>query len=523
MKKLLLTISISLSFVFFLSGQDVKVHLGPDFKTSKRSTLAGVIGADESGYYVLQTQAKGFRVQSLIAHFNTDLTMTQQKLLEPMYEKKDLDYEGMYYLNNKIYLFTSFKNKKTDKKFLFYQTVDKKTLTPNADLKKIAELDFKNNFNSGSFFLTTSKDSSKIMLVKNLPYEKDAAEKFEVKVFDNSMNQLWEEEVVLPYEEKLFAVSRYSLANNGDVYILGRLYDEKVKERRRGNVNYSYKILAYKDGKAVKEFNVSLADKFITDLQLAVSDKGELICSGFFSEKGTYSIAGTYFIKIDASSKQIISQHYKEFPKDFLTQYVTERQAKKIDKKVAKGKDVELYEFDLDELIIREDGGAYLIGEQYYVVVTTTTTTDANGNMSTRTTYHYHYHDIIVISFDEEGAIQWWEKIPKRQVSTNDGGFYSSYVRAIYDDELFFFFNDHIDNLDTWETGKFKNYTAGKNGIVTMVKLDKAGKQSRQMLYKTKDIESITVPKVCQQISKNEMIVYSQKKKVHQFSKVVFE
>src|SRR5690606_15582769 len=155
----------------------------------------------------------------------------------------------------------------------------------------------------------------------------------------------------------------------------------------------------------------------------------------------------------------------------FLTQYKSEKETKKIEKKQEQGKDIEMYQFDLDELIIREDGGAYLIGEQYYVRIVTTTTTTSNGGTITRTNYYYNYHDIIVTSFRPDGSIEWWEKIPKRQVSANDGGFYSSYVRAIHNDRLHFIFNDNVENLDTWMTGKLKNYTAGEKGVVTLVSL----------------------------------------------------
>ena len=38
---------------------------------------------------------------------------------------------------------------------------------------------------------------------------------------------------------------------------------------------------------------------------------------------------------------------------------------------------------------VKEDGGAILIGEQYFVRIVTTTTTTANGGTSTSTTYYY--------------------------------------------------------------------------------------------------------------------------------------
>jgi hypothetical protein len=47
------------------------------------------------------------------------------------------------------------------------------------------------------------------------------------------------------------------------------------------------------------------------------------------------------------------------------------------------------------------------------------------------------------------------KKIKKNQVSTNDGGFYSSVANFHTDDELVFLFHDNLKNYD--ESGSFIN------------------------------------------------------------------
>ena len=132
----------------------------------------------------------------------------------------------------------------------------------------------------------------------------------------------------------------------------------------------------------------------------------------------SFNVDGTYWLKIDPKTQEIISQNFKEFDIDFITQNMKKRQEKKAKRKEAKGKEVELFSYDLDEIIFDNSGGAVLIGEQYFI--TTSTSTDSNGR--TRTTYRYHYNDIIVVKISSDGNIDWAEKIPKVQVSTNDGG-----------------------------------------------------------------------------------------------------
>jgi hypothetical protein len=182
-------------------------------------------------------------------------------------------------------------------------------------------------------------------------------------------------------------------------------------------------------------------------MQIAINDERDIICGGFYSEKGTFSIKGSYFLKIDGQTQEIKAKSFKEFGIDFITQHMTQRQEKKAKKKAAKGKNIELYEYDLDNIILRDDGGAYLIGEQFFVKVVTRTTTGSNGHTSTSTTTYYYFNDILVINMSPSGEIEWTEKIPKRQRTTNDGGFFSSYALSVVKDKLYFVFNDHPKNL----------------------------------------------------------------------------
>lgn len=159
-----------------------------------------------------------------------------------------------------------------------------------------------------------ARDTSKILVYYQLPYEKKENEKFGFHVFDNDMNLLWTKNVVLPYEDKLFGVTDYKIDKKGNVHLLSILYKEKAKTKRAGKPNYSYKILSYTDeGKNVKEYDVTIKDKFFTDMQLAISDNYDLICAGFYSDLGTFSIKGSYFLRIDSESKQIKTKSFKEF------------------------------------------------------------------------------------------------------------------------------------------------------------------------------------------------------------------
>ena len=125
-------------------------------------------------------------------------------------------------------------------------------------------------------------------------------------------------------------------------------------------------------------------------MKIAINQVGDIICGGFYSDNGTSSINGSYFLKIDQNTTSITSKSFKEFGIDFITQNMTDKKQKESSKnEKTKGKDVELYEYDLEDIVLRDDGGAILIGEQYFVREVTTTDFQGNINIS----YHYYYNE----------------------------------------------------------------------------------------------------------------------------------
>lgn len=533
MKKTIIISGIILLTALVSFGQvkskKVDILWGKELKESKRSTLSDIVGYDETGFYALKVKYGGLMASNstiTLEHFNYQMNKTKSVELELKEQKKDKNFEFIVQLNGELYLFTSFKNQKVKKNYLFVQSINKKTLQLNRDIRKIAEISYtgKSKRNSGNYDYDLSRDSTKILVYYNLPFDKGEREKFGFHVFDNKLNEIWEKRVTLPYKEELFDIEDYNIDNNGNVHLLGVIFKDKRKAKRKGAPNYKYQILSYYDkGNELRQYPVSIPGKFLTDMQIAINNQQDIICAGFYSEEGTFSIIGSYFLRIDEDTKQIEHKSFKEFGIDFITQNMTKGEERRTKKKAGKGKDVELFQYDLDNIILRTDGGAVLLGEQYYVRIVTTTTTSANGATSTRTTYYYYYNDIIAINISPDGDIEWAEKIPKRQITTNDGGFFSSYDVTVVKDKLYFIFNDNPRNLHYTGQGKLHNFNKGKESLVVLVELDGNGKQTREALFSVRDADIITRPKVCEQISDNEVVLFGQRKKTQRFARITFK
>ena len=507
-----------------------KIIWGMETKESKKISLGDVVGYDESGTYILKTRRKGlYGINSdlILEHLDQKLakTLTTELNLEVNDMKKS--YEYIVHSNEQLFLFSSYLDNKAKKNTLYYQKLNKKTLQPEKKLNQIGQIDYSGNrkYNSGSFSLIRSRDEHRILIFYGLPFEKGAKQKYGFTVLDKDMNKLWEKKVTLPYAQELFDVERYRIDEQGNVYILGLIYKDKRKLRRKGEPNYKYTVISYKDeGNTVADYPIELPGKFITDMQLAIADNGDIICGGFYSDEGKFSIKGSYYLSIDGSTKKIKSRSFNEFGIDFITQHFKANKAKKAKKKAEKGKNVEMYQYELDDIVLKDDGGAILIGEQYYVRVVTRTSTDANGHTTTSTTYYYHYNDIIVININPEGEIEWTEKIPKKQVTTNDGGYYSSYALAIRDDKLYFIFNDNPANLFYKSGEKISNFNKGKGSVAILVTLTEEGRYSKELLFTTEQAEVLIRPMACEQTNDDEMILFGhgRKRKMHRFAKLTF-
>lgn len=66
------------------------------------------------------------------------------------------------------------------------------------------------------------------------------------------------------------------------------------------------------------------------------------------------------------------------------------------------------------------------------------------------------------------------------------------------------------------------NYRGIAESVVMLAKLDPSGKLERQPLFRSLDVEVIARPKVCEQITNNEIILFGQRKKTQQFASVTF-
>ncbi len=513
MRKIHLTL-LAIFTVAVFNAQTPKFELGPELSRPRKTDIAGLIGADKTSFYCLRSVRSFFSTKINTLEKYSRKTMTLEYVREfkqPEVNGKELDFEAMYMLNGQLLIFSTAYFSDQNKKIAYVQKINASDGSLISAPKAIDQIVADKKKNSGSFSYVLSNDSSKILIVRNDPFEKYANEKFSYKLVDNNMNIIWTASLELPYKDKYFQISNYRVDNSGKVFMLAAVIKEKA-DRERKKPNYSYNIISYNDAtKTIKELPISLGDKFISDISFAITPKGTIAVGGFYSNKNDDGgLAGTFFMSVDKEKNQVIAKGTKDFSSAFLSEFMSARRA---------SKHKELYNYTIDYIVTQPNGGLIMIAEQSYVNVVTTC--QPKGGCTT--TYYYNYNDIIVVNVNPDASIKWTQHIPKTQVSTNDGGYYSSYSFVLTGNKLNFIYNDSPKNLDPNLDPKRARNGIGRKMITVLVAMDIGdGKFTKQSLFEAKKEKIYTRPKIASQFSSTQSLFYAIKKKKYKFGLINF-
>ncbi|PCJ66847.1 MAG: hypothetical protein COA58_05190 [Bacteroidetes bacterium] len=497
--------AVLLTMLFAISSMaqvdDMNVTWGEKIQARKKLVTDILYTGNSSEFYAINSSVKMFGGEKYLEKYE-GLSKSNEKELENEYRRGIYSLINILELNDNLYALNSVKTK--EKKSLSVQGIDQNSLqfSGSKDMIYNFKLTKGRNYSNGEYVSSISQKEEKIVYAIEHPGNRESKAIMTVKVFDDNFELQWKSKFTLPYDRGLSNIESVNVSDDGKVYLLTQVWKEK-KERERKERNYDYYINVVTEDGLESKHKLELKDNYIRELKLNIASNGDLICGGFYSKEGFRS-DGVFFMQLDASDFTIEQESLKEFGLDFLTDGMSDRKAAKTKKRANKGKGVGLANVDFRDFIVKEDGGAVLVGE--YVRIYTTTSTDANGN--TTTTTHYNYDDIYVININPEGGIEWAEKIQKYQHTANDGGFYSSFFMSINDDNLNFMFN----------------VREGREMILHAVSMDGNGKQNSRDLISINKKERIRIrPKSCEQISDFEFILFAIGKKYNQFARVTVD
>ncbi|HTL83413.1 MAG TPA: hypothetical protein VL651_16975 [Bacteroidia bacterium] len=497
---------LSLLFLIplFATAQ-IDVNWGLPQKQIRKTELTTMLGEDSTGIYALRADLAlfGSREPILERYKKSDMGLDYSKHISMRLPSNvELESQSVFYLAGKFVVFGSTYDKIKNLNELYYCMLDDRGFVTK-EWTVVATIAAEKESNSGSFFATLSNDYRHILLIINPPFEKASNEKYTLQLLDSDMNTSWTKDISPPYQDQFFSLDNYIVSTQGDVYMLATVSKDRsvmTRAQRRATPTYYHTVLIYdRSTDELVEYKVDLDPKFISDVKMTVNDSGDIICAGFYSNKSSNDVIGSFFMKIDKKTKEVVKQGTMDFSQDFLAEFMSPR-------KVKSGK--ELANYDLKYLVLRDDGGAVLVAEQYYEILVQNY--DPASKMYTYT-YYYYYNEIIVVSINADGQIAWEKKIPKYQVSRNDLGYYSSFSFAVSGDKMYFMFNDSPKNMDLKNGDKYKYMTNPKKSVAVLVTMDSYGNQQRQAMFSNDDLKIILRPKLFMQSSDTQLYLYGEK------------
>lgn len=348
-----------------------------------------------------------------------------------------------------------------------------------------------------------SEDKSRILIYK-INQDKEDNHVFYTFLYDNELNLLNNARVSLPMEAKRQFLSNFNLTNEGDLVF--------TKLERTSGRDYIVNGSLIIKRATVDEFETTPfeAKGILLDeikLKLDNLDKQALLTSFFYKQKRG-NVEGLYMLRIDYNRKEKLFEKTITFSAEL--------------KQTARGESSTSSAFNdyfIRRIINTKDGGFLLTAESYYTTSRTNTWNRYNylyggglgyGGMGGYPYYYspyspyyynpygwndgagtrYHYDNIAILSFDNQGEMQYSNFVHKTQF--DDGAdLYLSYMLVNLGSDLHFLFNE----LDR------RQYVLSENTI------GPDGKVSRKPTLRNLDKGFTWMPRYGKQISSRTVIV----------------
>lgn len=523
-KQLLSAVAIAL--LTFTSEAQISVSEWSELE-KKPGRLLNLLPIDANDFFALRKSGRGIFGSLQVSSHKFLKTQAKEKLVLRV-NGSPATFEGSCIVGNHFVVLLSDKQNGHN---AFYMQEYGFDLEPVGEPYQLAsyELESKRRKFAGEFSVYQSENLEFFSVVWTIPGKSNEETKYGYKVFDEDLKPISQGEYSFPFQTKFCRVNAMHLSNTGDFFTVVTEYQPSESKRLFRNYrNYKTMHIYHITEEGMKDVEIDLDGKRVEALSINSDNNRMFIITGTYGEREKPGVNGLFYLKLDFKSQTVVQEGFEEFSEGLITQGWSDRQKKKVEKKRARGKDVDpqLYQYVMRDIHVLEDGSVVGSMEQYFVRVVTTT--DSRG--ATRTTYYYYYNDIIAFKVGQDGGFDWHKKIKKYQVSANDGGYYSSYERFIVDGKMYMIFNDNNLNYD--ESGNFSNDVkfrastlSKKKNTVALVEMDlETGEFTRKMFFDRSELGAIAVPKLFNvDYNTGEVLVYAVKGAKEKFGIIRFE
>ncbi|MBI9036226.1 MAG: hypothetical protein JEZ03_17335, partial [Bacteroidales bacterium] len=369
---------------------EIDFEIGEKHKQGFMENYMGIINTDPNGYYCLRSEKKDdFGIVSYpravlhVDHYDTNLDFIKTTKLKGMKmglmdNPSKTNFEFIVAdSKNDLYVFYSKVDNKSKADQLFKAKLNKDDFlmeSPELVLSTGPHPGFKDR--RGTYICQTSDDGSKMVIVSLLGRRTKANTYALIHVMTNQFEDIYTKETSIPYSYKnafgkikdlvqeatpsrVGNKNTLAISNDATVHLLICV---KNKKTRKSN----YHILSFNEPNDIYVRNkLHSPELHPLDMIMTFQENGDLCCTGIYSKnKVIKRFDNLSFVTIDKDRLEIKMENLIELTNDQKQAFFSENKgvAKKKRKKLAKGKDVNIDEFNLVDLIKHQNGELTLIG-----------------------------------------------------------------------------------------------------------------------------------------------------------------
>lgn len=321
-------------------------------------------------------------------------------------------------VNGKIYAFVEHWSKADQMHSLAIKEINSDgSLTDLAELDGIAAQKIMNN---GFFNVSFSDDGSKLIVLAELPFEKETKEIVRLTCFETAtMKQVWKQERELGWPCEKARNNYVAVDNQGAAYIFKRIWQKPI---------WQYALYSFNGSDKYNETEVTnIPEGEIVDYKLRFDQSGDFTVVASYSNKPSAfskNLTGLWYAKITepGSAPQMISTTW---PEALLTRM--------------KEKNM-LTDYTIQDVLLRKDGNYTVLLEQVKEGKDV-----VQGSQPIKYIYSYTYGNFIAYTFDSNtGEAKWWQAFNKKQEVPNqtEVDHFGGMVYQLKDDYLYVLWNN---------------------------------------------------------------------------------
>ncbi|MEL6867350.1 MAG: hypothetical protein AAFP19_23190 [Bacteroidota bacterium] len=224
----------------------------------------------------------------------------------------------------------------------------------------------------------------------------------------------------------------------------GTMYYVVEKKNKKSTLEDHHFVIYQCDEttEGVDQFKIPMDEYLTYDVYFQVDNlNNQLVAGGLYSEKNKGKANGYFYLRASTRDPKQQLAKYQAFDDEFVSNLL--------------GKNVEdnkgITDIDVQELVLRRDGGILMIAERNreYERRMTSTGRGYIGRDGHHYIVDYYYDDICLLSLHPSGETHWKTILHKRQYSQDDEAVFSSFFLLKTPGNLRFLFNDEIRDENT--------------------------------------------------------------------------